>query len=154
MKIQTDKFKFKRIKEDQDNFKIECFINGNKAGFLTFERVYDIFEDNFFTDDEFESMGGPDVLNEYFTDSSFLYIKYLEVYPNFLKRGVANSLMQQFLVDFHKQQNTTVAFLNAAPYLTIDNKKIPLPILTMFYEKFGFQVIHYDKANNLMIYKK
>lgn len=144
-------YKFK-LKEPNilidDTYEINCYSNKEICGSITFELHNDV--DSLFSEDEQLEIGIDKLPTE-----QLIYIKYLEVFPKFRRKGIANMLMDKFFNYFYTKDEYNHLMLNAAPFgiNNVDNK-IDLDILVKFYESKGFEILQDQITNVLLIYHK
>lgn len=110
-----------------------------------------------FSDDEIleiEKFNNKSLYDIFDTDCKVIYFDSLEVEPKFQNHGIGNLLMQEFTKHISELNFSDNILLNCCPFTQISiNDRIPIKILSMFYEKFGFVQL-LDQKENIIMYKK
>lgn len=139
------------ITEDQKCIRLSS-NNGKHIGGIEFEKIYSI-DSNFFEENELNFLEENNLIDLFFTENLCLYISYLVIEEEYMGKGYAKKLMNNFLSYFKKQKFTDIVVLRASPFGTSYNK-LDYKLLIGFYEKFGFKVLLPYTNGALMILTK
>jgi ribosomal protein S18 acetylase RimI-like enzyme len=110
--IKDVTFKFEQ--QDEDRIKYSAISDGVIVGSITIQFVMGGYW-------EFDDEMGEDRYDEIFPDDKFAKIENLEVDNHYQRQGFAKLLLQKG-IEYIKQMNETVIYLNASPYLELRYK--------------------------------